>query len=128
MLSNKENSVAHHAEIVTECARVLTMRSSLVSVSQQNSHTLNRNSWLDDVNGNDQISVEGDPGLVERSGFATTQGTTIPIKFFAFYLSLDKKGDVYLPGIELSTGGAVETATNQSTRVPECASGKESKK
>jgi hypothetical protein len=61
MLSNKENSVAHHAEIVTECARVLTMRSSLVSVSQQNAHTLNGNCWLDDVNGNDQISVEEDP-------------------------------------------------------------------
>jgi hypothetical protein len=81
MLSNKESGVANCVEIVTECARVLTMRGFLVIVSHLNAHTPNGISWLEEVvqtgllagggnatweievHGNDQISEEGDPGI-----------------------------------------------------------------
>jgi ubiquinone/menaquinone biosynthesis C-methylase UbiE len=123
MLSNKEEGVANCVEIVTECARVLTIGGFIVIISHLNAHTPNGVSWLEEVvqtgllagggnatweievHGNADISTDGDPGIpagspgpavyiiqkkpspeVEGSecAKASTQDTTIPVKFFAY--------------------------------------------
>jgi SAM-dependent methyltransferase len=77
MLSNKQEGVANCVNIVSECARVLSIGGYLVIISHLNAHTSNGIRWLEEVvhtglraggggagwnievHGNDQISEEG---------------------------------------------------------------------